>query len=75
MHVDGLEGGLCSGFEKSVIDADLCGKLIAFAEGIDLSENAQAMDAISQVGPGEHFPILSTYNGKFSISFLYVADC
>ena len=50
-----LEGGLCSGFEKSVIDADLCGKLIAFAEGIDLSENAQAMDAIFEVGPGEHF--------------------
>ena len=50
-----LEGGLCTGFEKSVIDADLCGKLIAFAQGIDLSENAQAMDAISEVGPGEHF--------------------
>ena len=50
-----LEGGLCSGFEKSVIDADLCGKLIAFAQGIDLSDNAQAMDAIFEVGPGEHF--------------------
>ena len=50
-----LEGGLCTGFEKSVIDADLCGKLIAFAQGIDLSDNAQAMDAIFEVGPGAHF--------------------
>lgn len=50
-----LEGGLCCGFEKSVIDADLCGKLIAFAQGIDLSDNAQAMDAILEVGPGGHF--------------------
>ncbi len=50
-----LEGGLCNGFEKSVIDADLCGKLQAFAEGIDLSEGAQALDAIGEVGPGGHF--------------------
>lgn len=50
-----LEGGLCTGFEKSVIDADLCGKLQVFAQGIDISENAQAIDAIFEVGPGEHF--------------------
>ena len=50
-----LEGGLVSGFEKSVIDADLCGKLGVFAQGMDLSDNAQAMDAIREVGPGEHF--------------------
>lgn len=50
-----LEGGLCTGFEKSIIDADLCGKLQVFAQGIDTSENAQAIDAIFEVGPGEHF--------------------
>lgn len=50
-----LEGGLVSGFEKSVIDADLCGKLSVFTQGMDLSDNAQAMDAIREVGPGEHF--------------------
>lgn len=50
-----LEGGLVSGFEKSVIDADLCGKLQVFAAGMDLSDNAQAMDAIREVGPGDHF--------------------
>lgn len=50
-----LEGGLVSGFEKSIIDADLCGKLQVFAQGLDLSDNAQAMDAIREVGPGDHF--------------------
>ncbi len=55
-HAGGwLEGGLSSGYEKTILDADLCGKAIAFANGMDLSENAQAMDAIRQVGPGEHF--------------------
>ncbi len=55
-HATGwLEGGLCTGFEKTIIDADLCGKLIEFCNGIDLSENAQAMDAIAEIGPGSHF--------------------
>ena len=50
-----MEGGLCTGFEKTIIDADLCGKLIDFCQGLDLSENAQALDAIAEVGPGQHF--------------------
>ena len=55
-HATGwLEGGLCTGFEKTIIDADLCGKLIEFCNGVDLSDNAQAMDAIAEVGPGSHF--------------------
>ncbi|MDJ0776677.1 MAG: trimethylamine methyltransferase family protein [Gammaproteobacteria bacterium] len=55
-HATGwLEGGLCTGYEKTIIDADLCGKLIEFCRGIDLSDNAQAMDAIAEVGPGSHF--------------------
>jgi trimethylamine--corrinoid protein Co-methyltransferase len=55
-HATGwLEGGLCTGFEKTIIDADLCGKLIEFCNGIDLSDNAQAMAAIEEVGPGNHF--------------------
>ena len=37
------------------MNADLCGKLIEFCKGIDLSDNAQAMDAIAEVGPGSHF--------------------
>ncbi|SLN28439.1 Trimethylamine methyltransferase (MTTB) [Roseovarius litorisediminis] len=55
-HATGwLEGGLVTSFEKTMIDADLCGKLGRFFEGIDLSENAQAMAAIAATGPGQHF--------------------
>lgn len=55
-HAGGwLEGGLVHGLEKAVMDADLCGKVAAFARGMDLSEKAQALDAIAEVGPGAHF--------------------
>ncbi|MDE2383465.1 MAG: trimethylamine methyltransferase family protein [Alphaproteobacteria bacterium] len=55
-HATGwLEGGLVTSFEKTMIDADLCGKVGRFFEGIDLSENAQAMNAIAETGPGQHF--------------------
>jgi len=55
-HATGwLEGGLVTSFEKTMIDADLCGKLARFFDGIDLSENAQAMDAVASTGPGQHF--------------------
>ncbi len=55
-HATGwLEGGLVTGYEKTMMDADLCGKIVDFAQGIDLSSEAQAMDAIFEVGPGSHF--------------------
>ncbi len=56
LHAAGwLEGGLVSSYEKLVLDADQLGMMRVFAEGIDLSENGQAMDAIREVGPGKHF--------------------
>ena len=55
-HATGwLEGGLTTSFEKTIIDADLCGKIARFFDGIDLSGNAQAMEAIATTGPGQHF--------------------
>ena len=55
-HATGwLEGGLVTSFEKTIIDHDLCGKVARFFDGIDLSENAQAMSAIAETGPGHHF--------------------
>ncbi|MDG1678841.1 MAG: trimethylamine methyltransferase family protein, partial [Tateyamaria sp.] len=50
-----LEGGLVSSFEKFVMDADQLGALHHFAAGVQLDENAQAMDAIREVGPGGHY--------------------
>ena len=56
LHAAGwLEGGLVSDYAKFIIDADQCHAMTILAEGPDLSENAQAMDAIKQVGPGNHF--------------------
>ena len=55
-HATGwLEGGLVTSFEKTIIDHDLCGKVARLFDGIDLSENAQAMAAIASTGPGQHF--------------------
>ena len=37
------------------MDADQLGMMDVLAKGIDLSEEAQAMDALDEVGPGGHF--------------------
>ncbi|MDV4144127.1 trimethylamine methyltransferase family protein [Shimia sp. FJ5] len=50
-----LEGGLVSSFEKFVMDADQLGTLHKMAQGVASDENAQAMDAIREVGPGGHY--------------------
>jgi len=50
-----LEGGLCSSYEKFVMDCDQLGMMAVYAKGVDVSENGQAMDAIHEVGPGGHF--------------------
>lgn len=50
-----LEDGLVTSFEKTMIDADLCGKIARFFDGIDLAGNTQAMSAIAATGPGQHF--------------------
>jgi trimethylamine---corrinoid protein Co-methyltransferase len=56
LHAAGwLEGGLTVGYEKFVLDADQCGMMAVFVNGIDLSENGQAIDAIKANGPGQHF--------------------
>ncbi len=56
LHACGwLEGGLVSSFEKFVMDADQLGALHHMAKGVSIDENAQAMDAIREVGPGGHF--------------------
>jgi trimethylamine--corrinoid protein Co-methyltransferase len=56
LHAAGwLEGGLSMGYEKFVMDVDQCGMVHAFSKGVDLSPNGQAIDAIKQNGPGQHF--------------------
>ncbi len=56
IHATGcLEGLLTMGYEKTIMDADLCGAQQAFSQGVDLSEEAQALDAVREVGPGAHY--------------------
>ncbi len=50
-----LEGGLVASFEKFVIDADQLGALHKMAAGIAVDEDALALDAIREVGPGGHY--------------------
>ncbi|MDU9003191.1 trimethylamine methyltransferase family protein [Sedimentitalea todarodis] len=56
LHACGwLEGGLVSSFEKFVMDADQLGVLHKLAQGVSVDEDAQAMGAIAEVGPGGHY--------------------
>ena len=56
LHAAGwLEGGLAMGYEKFILDADQLGMWHAFASGVDLSENGQALDAFLTNEPGQHF--------------------
>lgn len=73
-HATGwLEGGLVTSFEKTLIDADLCGKVASFFAGIDLSTNALAMDAIREVGPGAHF-LSSAHTQNNFLSAFYSSE-
>ncbi|GGG75251.1 trimethylamine methyltransferase [Salipiger pallidus] len=56
LHACGwLEGGLVASYEKFVMDADQLGALHKMAAGVAMDENAQAMDALREVGPGGHY--------------------
>jgi trimethylamine--corrinoid protein Co-methyltransferase len=56
LHAAGwLEGGLAIGYEKFILDADQCGMMAVFVNGVDMSENGQALDAIRSNEPGTHY--------------------
>ncbi|MFZ1815939.1 MAG: trimethylamine methyltransferase family protein [Rhizobiaceae bacterium] len=56
LHAAGwLEGGLVSSFDKFIMDCDQLAAAQKMASGIDMSENGQAMSAIREVGPGNHY--------------------
>jgi trimethylamine--corrinoid protein Co-methyltransferase len=70
LHAAGwLEGGLVSGYEKLIIDADQLTMFQRFAEGVDFSENGQALNAIREVGPGSHFLGCSHTQANFETAF------
>ncbi len=51
-----LEGGLCVGFEKLIMDADRLGSYQKIlGQGLDTSDEAMARDAYEEVPAGGHF--------------------
>jgi trimethylamine--corrinoid protein Co-methyltransferase len=51
-----MEGGLCTGFEKLIMDADRLGSYQkVLSQGLDVSDEAMARDAYGEVEPGGHF--------------------
>ncbi len=56
MHSAGwTEGGLTASFEKFILDVDLLQMVAEFLRPLDVSDEALALDAIRDVGPGGHF--------------------
>ena len=56
MHTAGwLEAGLSAGYAKFMLDVDQLASLQIFAEGPDLSDEALALEAVREVGPGGHY--------------------
>ncbi len=50
-----LDGLLAMSYEKFVMDADFCGALHSYLAGVAVDDNALALDAFREVGPGKHF--------------------
>lgn len=50
-----LEGGLIAGFEKFVLDLEVCAMIARYSKGIGLTDDDFAWDAYEEVPTGEHF--------------------
>jgi trimethylamine---corrinoid protein Co-methyltransferase len=56
LHAAGwLEGGLCTGYEKLILDADRLGAYRVLLAGMPIDDNALARDAYAEVEPAGHF--------------------
>ena len=70
LHVAGwLEGGLAMGYEKFIMDVDQANMIGVLLQGVDTSENGQAMDALREVGPGNHFLGAAHTRANFESAF------
>lgn len=70
LHAAGwLEGGLSMGYEKFILDADQANMIAVLLQGVDMSENGQAMNALREVGPGSHFLGAAHTRANFKTAF------
>lgn len=77
LHTAGwLEGGLVMSYEKFIMDADQAAMMTKMMHGVAMDENAQALDAMREVGPGQHFLGCAHTQANFESAFLIseVAD-
>ena len=64
-----MEGGLVADYAKLVLDADQLTMMQNMVDGIDVTENGQAMDALRETGPGKHFLGSSHTQANFETAF------
>ena len=50
-----LDGLLSMSYEKFVLDADHCGALHTYLAGVTVDDETLALDAVREVGPGNHY--------------------
>jgi trimethylamine--corrinoid protein Co-methyltransferase len=56
MHAAGwVEGGLCTSYEKFVLDCEIVQSTARMLEPVTIDEESLALDEIAEVGPGGHF--------------------
>jgi trimethylamine--corrinoid protein Co-methyltransferase len=64
-----VEGGLVADFAKLLLDADQLSMMGSMVDGIDLSENGLAFDALAEAGPGQHFLGSTHTQANFETAF------
>ena len=70
LHAGGwMEGGLVADYAKLVLDADQLSMMQSVVDGIDVSENGQAMEALRETGPGKHFLGSAHTQANFETAF------
>jgi len=56
-------------YEKFMMDADMCGMLHSYLDGIVIDDTTLAFDAFDELGPGNHFlgcaHTIANYKGAF----------
>ncbi|NKC11828.1 MAG: methyltransferase [Gammaproteobacteria bacterium] len=64
-----LESGLCTSFEKFVMDCELLQQMNAYQSAVGVSEDDLAFDAIRAVGPHDHFLGAAHTQARYKTAF------
>lgn len=64
-----MHGGLTASFEKLILDAEMLQMMEAWAEPMEVTPEALAVEAIAEVGPGGHFFGATQTMGRYETAF------